>query len=409
MASLCLIMGITNAHGQLLEDYFRIAAENNPGLQAKYKVFEAALERIPQVSSLPDPTFSFGYFVSPVEIRVGPQLARFSLSQMFPWFGTLKARGDIAALRAEAEYQAFLEARNQLYYQVAAAYYPMYELSRWRTLEYENAAILESYKTIATTRFENAEGTLVDVLRVDIMLKDALTNIDILEDKEQSLVTTFNNLLNWRDSVAVMVPDSLGISQDFQGLNRDSTLVNNPVLRELELRRQAGETQVLLAEKQGLPKLGVGLDYVIVGTRNDVPAGTSIQDDGQNAFMPMVSLSIPLFRGKYTAAQEEARLMEESYSLQWENAINTLTTSFEIAAFDISQQGQLVGLYTAQIDETQQVLNLLLTAYGNSGREFEEVLRVQQQLLKYQKLKATAVTKYHIATARLNYLTAKLY
>ncbi|MEQ9007445.1 MAG: TolC family protein, partial [Ekhidna sp.] len=66
------------AAAQTLEDYFQIAAENNPGLQAKHKAFEAALERIPQANSLQDPTFSFGYFISQVETRFGPQRARFS-------------------------------------------------------------------------------------------------------------------------------------------------------------------------------------------------------------------------------------------------------------------------------------------------------------------------------------------
>ena len=74
---------LTNA--QSLDDYFKLAAENNPGLQAKYKSFEAAMQKVTQVSSLPDPNLSFGYFVSPVETRVGPQRARFSLTQMFPW------------------------------------------------------------------------------------------------------------------------------------------------------------------------------------------------------------------------------------------------------------------------------------------------------------------------------------
>ena len=77
-----------NAKGQSLNDYYTIAAENNPELKAKYKEFEAAMQKIPQVSSLPDPNLSMGYFISPVETRLGPQNVRLSLSQMFPWFGT---------------------------------------------------------------------------------------------------------------------------------------------------------------------------------------------------------------------------------------------------------------------------------------------------------------------------------
>lgn len=388
---------------QTLEDYFQIAAENNPGLQAKYKAFEAALEKIPQANSLQDPTFSFGYFISPVETRVGPQRARFSLTQMFPWFGTLKASGDVATLNAEAQYQVFLEARNKLYYQVAAAYYPLYELEKWIELESDNAEILESYKTIATTRFENSEGTLVDVLRVDLILKDAQTNLEILRKKKKPLVISFNKLLNQDEETEVIVADSLMVSSIV--INRDSLLTNNPILDELDIRLEASKKQEELAEKQGLPKLGVGLDYVIVGERTDM----AVADNGRNAFMPMVTVGIPIFRGKYKAAKKEAQLMQESYSLQKEERINQLISGYEMADFDREKHLDLLQLYDEQIAETQQVLNLLLSAYGNSGKEFEEVLRIQQQLLKYKKMKATALMNYHTAVAQLNYLTAKKY
>lgn len=388
---------------QTLEEYFQIAAEGNPGLEAKYKAFEAALERIPQANSLQDPTFSFGYFISPVETRVGPQRARFSLTQMFPWFGTLKASGDVATLNAEAQYQVFLDARNKLYYQVAAAYYPLFELDKWIVLESENAEILESYKTITTTKFENDQGTLVDVLRVDILLKDALTNLEILRKKKQPLVTSFNKLLNREEGAEVVVTDSLMVTD--LAVNRDSLLSNNPVLDELEIRLEASKKQEVLAEKQGLPKLGVGLDYVIVSERTDMP----VPDNGQNALMPMVTVGIPIFRGKYKSARKEAQLMQDSYSLQKEDRINQLISGYEMADFDRVKQMELLKLYDEQIAETQQVVNLLLSAYGNSGKEFEEVLRTQQQLLKYKKMKATAMMDYHVAVARLNYLTAKKY
>ncbi|MAX25333.1 MAG: transporter [Phycisphaeraceae bacterium] len=392
-----------SGNAQTLEDYFQIAAENNPGLQAKYKAFEAAMEQIPQVSSLSDPTFSFGYFISPVETRVGPQRARLSLSQMFPWFGTLKAGGDVATLNAEAQYQSFLDARNKLYYQVAAAYYPIYELRRWTALEEKNIEVLESYKTISTTRFENGEGTLVDVLRVDLLLKDAVTNLEILEKKQKPLLTSFNRLLNRDEEEEVQIADSLFVEKHLIG--RDSLWIDHPVLNELDLRIKASEKQEVLAKKQGLPKLGVGLDYVVVGERTDM----SVPDNGQDALMPMVSVGIPIFRSKYRAAKKEAQIMQERYSLQKEDRINQLTSSYEMAVFDRNQQVEFIQLYDEQIAETQQILNLLLSAYSNSGKEFEEVLRIQQQLLKYKKLKAAALTNYYTAIAKLNYIIAKKY
>lgn len=388
---------------QTLEDYFKIAAENNPGLQAMYKEYEAALQKIPQVSTLPDPTFSFGYFISPVETRVGPQQARFSLTQMFPWFGTLKAQGDAAALMAEAKFQSFIDARNKLYLQVASAYYPLYELNDWIRIEQENISILESYKTIANQKFKNGTGTMVDVLRVDIMLKDAQTNLSILRDKEKPLLTSFNKLLNRPETDLVSINDSLKAVTLAENFRKDSLLTANPRLKALDLKFKSSKAAELAAHKQGLPKLGVGLDYVMVGERTDL----TMPDNGKNILMPMVSISIPIFRAKYKASVKEAQLMQESYTLQKQEVANSLISDYESAWFQVQQQLQLLSLYEQQIQTTQQLLNLLFTSYGNSGKEFEEVLRMLQQLLKYKKLYATALVQYHIAVAKINYLTAE--
>ncbi|WP_375580199.1 TolC family protein [Marivirga tractuosa] len=400
-----VFLGTSVSQAQVLDDYFKIAAENNPGLQAKYREFEAAIQKVEQVNTLPDPNFSFGYFISPVETRVRPQKARFSLTQMFPWFGTLRAQGNAAALMAEAKYQAFLDARNRLYYQVAAAYYPLYELNQWKEIERENIEILESYKTITNKKFENGVGTMVDFLRVDIMLKDATTNLSILNDKEAPLLTRFNKLLNREEDALVTVEDSLVAQALPDNFRKDSLLTNNPVLEELDLKIASSEASEEVAYKQGLPKFGVGLDYAIVGNRPEV----ELPDNGQDILMPMVSVSIPIFRSKYKAAVKEAQLMQESYSLQKKDFANTLTSNYEMAWFEIQQQQELIELYDQQIQESNQALNLLFTAYSNSGNEFEEVLRMQQQLLKYEKMKATAATQYQIALAKLNYLTAKTY
>jgi outer membrane protein TolC len=393
------------AQSQTLDDYFHTAAENNPGLQSKYKEFEAALQKVPQMSSLPDPSFSFGYFLSPVETRVGPQRAKFSLTQMFPWFGTLEAQGNATALMAEAKYQSFLDSRNKLFYDVAAAYYPLYELEQWKHVEQENIDILQSYKTIANSKFKNGTAPMVDVLRVDIMLKDATTNLSILEKKEKPLLATFNKLLDREENEAVNVSDSLHAEYLPDNFRQDSLLFDNPMLKAFDLKMKASEANEIVAQKQGLPKLGIGLDYAIVGKRSDV----SMPDNGKNILMPMVSATIPIFRKKYNAAEKEAQLMQESYSLQKDETANSLISNYESAWFQIQQQKELIDLYEQQTRETNQTLNLLFSAYGNSGKDFEEVLRMQQQLLKYEKMKAMAETQYKIALAKLNYITAKTY
>lgn len=391
------------AYSQTLDDYFRIAAENNPGLQAHYKAYEAALQKVPQFGSLPDPTLSLGYFLKSVETRVGPQRAKFSLTQMFPWFGTLRAQGDALALMAEAQRQVFIDARNKLFYQVAAAYYPLYELEQLSAIERENIRILETYKHIAMEKFENGMGSMVDVLRVDITLNEARTNLGILTEKQKPLLTAFNRILNRAEDTPVRIVDSLQVDTIQVAALKDSMLANNPLLRELELKYQSAQAAEQAAMKQGLPRFGVGIDYVLVDERTDM----NVADNGKDVIMPMISLSIPIFRSKYKAAQDEAKLMQQSYRLRQEDLRNQLSSDFETLWFEISKQRDLIQLYDTQIKTSRQTLHLLFSAYGNTGKDFEEVLRMEQQLLKYQKMKVTALAQFHINVEKMYYLTAK--
>ena len=390
-----------NVEGQSINDYYIIAAENNPELKAKYKEFEAAMQKIPQVSSLPDPNLSMGYFISPVETRLGPQNMRFSLTQMFPWFGTLKAQKNATTLMAESKYQAFLNAKNLLYSQVATAYYPLYELIKLKEIEQENIKILESYKNIANAKFENGKGSLVDVLRVDIMIKDAQTNLEILTKKEPALTSWLNSILNRKYDEKIVVAQEIEVIELPIEYRKDS-ITTNPILQELELKKQASEVAIEVARKQGLPKLGLGLDYVLVGKgMNNFP------DSGKDIIMPMVSVSLPIFRKKYNAATKEAKLMQESYAFQKEAYENKLNGTYYKLVFELEKERDLLKLYEGQVLTLSKSLNLLFAYYSNANKDFEEVLRMQQEFLKYQKMQLSSTSTFYIKLAELDYLTAK--
>lgn len=393
------------SYAQRLEDYFELAALNNPGLQAVHKEYEAALQKVDQIGTLPDPTFTFGYFISPVETRVGPQLTKLSLRQMFPWFGTLQAEGDAAALLAEARFQRFIEARNKLFLQVASAYYSLYENKKLLQIERENIRILKSYKSIASEKLINGTGSMVDVLRVDMELEEAQTRLSLFLDKERPLLMSFNKLLNRPGNERVNISDSLTITALSENYRKDSLLIANPGLKALDLKTHSSKAGERAAQKQGLPKLGLGVDYLLVGERTDI----SLPDNGKDVFMPSVSVSIPLFRKKYNALRREAQLKQEGYALQKQELANALSAEYETAWFQVQEQLQFISLYEQQIESTQQSLNLLYTDYGNSGKDFREVVRMQQRMLKYRRMRATAMAQYHIAVQKIHYITSKPY
>ena len=397
--SISLILMLSfSGQGQTLEDYFVMAAENNPGLKGKYKAFEAALQKIPQAKSLADPNLSFGYFISPVQTKLGPQRMRFSLTQMFPWFG------DVATILAEVKYKEFLDARNSLYNQVSAVYYPLLETNELIEIEKENLQILKTYKSIATSTFENGKGSLTDALRVDIMNTSAETNLEVLNQKIKSANARLNSLLGRDYDSPIEITERLTVPDSPYQASIDS-IQHNPLLESLDLKIQAGEFKQKLAIKQGLPNLGAGVDYVMVDKLNDM----ALVDNGKNVLMPTVTMSIPIFRKKYDAAKKEALLLTEAYQAKKQDVSNNLYGSFYRFKVEMDIQLDLISSFDKQIQTSKQTLELLYSSYANSGEDFEEVLRLQQQLLEYRKMKIKASVAYYAAEAQLNYLTAKSY
>ena len=74
------LISLTVSAQSELDNYLQTAAENNPGLKAKFNDYMATLEKVPQVVALPDPTVAFGYFIQPVSWSIRLRLGRKHLS-----------------------------------------------------------------------------------------------------------------------------------------------------------------------------------------------------------------------------------------------------------------------------------------------------------------------------------------
>lgn len=389
--------------GQTLDEYLLIASKNNPEVKSAYLKFEAALQKSPQVSALPDPTFSVSAFGKMIETRVGPQEARFTLTQMFPWFGTLAAKENAANLMAEAAFQMYLDTKNEVFFNVKKVYAEMFELQRIIMLEQENLEILNSYKKLALSKFENGKGAMVDVVRIDIKRNESLTNIQILQKRKEPLETAFNSMLNRESLFEIQFPTELPKANLNLNIKTDSLFNNNPKVVQLDRQKEAFEAQKIVAIKEGYPKIGVGLDYSIISKR-DVP---DLAMNGQDAIMPMLSVTLPVFRKKYKGAQKEAEYMIAATEEKKVAVTNNLMANYSSAQYDVSKSIDLLNLFDIQLKSTNQAIALLIAAYSNSGSDFVEILRLNQDELMYEKAIAAEIKNQFTAQAKLDYLLSK--
>ena len=394
-----LVSSILSAQ-QALESYLLMAAENNPGLKAKFNDYMASLEMAPQVNALPDPTIAFGYFISPVETRVGPQRFKISASQMFPWFGTLEAKENVAIQSAKAKYEIFLEAKSKLFNEVRSTYFNTYFNQRAIEITRDNLSILSTFQQLANIKVKAGKVSAVDQYRIEMEIGDLENKLALLVDRQYVLEVMFNSLLNREIDQKVLTPDvlwTLDISLSKEQV-LDSIQANNHQLLSLSMQKEALSYRKELADKLGKPDFSIGLDYTFIGQGDNNLAGT-------DAFVfPMIGISIPLYRNKYRAMVNEVVYLQEAKEYELTDKLNLLVTILENAWKDYLDADRRLSLYISQLELADQSMTLLETEYIAGNRDFEEILRMERKLLKYGLELEKARSDKQAAISFINYL-----
>ncbi|RRO21910.1 TolC family protein [Flavobacteriaceae bacterium 14752] len=390
-----------NLKAQSLEELKIIAAENNLALKAQYKTFEAQLEQVTQAKSWQDPNLSFGYFISPIETRVGPQIAKFSLTQMLPWFGTFKAKGDIAAYQAEAEFENFQDKKLKLFLKVAEKYYDLAALRQITKIETKQLQILNDLKSIVESNYENNQANLVDIYRVELEIDKQLNAIKVLKDQDQALETQLNQLMNRQLKTPITIANSTQVLEQNKTVVADSVSTNHPRLEAIRHLQTSNEVEIELSKKQALPQFGIGLDYAIIQDRNVTNA-----DAGQDAFMPMLSVSLPIFGKKIKSRKKVAALRGESLQYQFENEKTLINSEIQITKYKQDELLNVLDLYNKQLLRLKDILKLSEIALSNASMAIEEVLRLEDERLLYQKQRFKTLAELQKTKAKINYLTS---
>lgn len=369
---------ISSAQEQLNE-YLVTAANNNPGLKARYNEYLAALEKAPQFKSLPDPQVSFGYFIQPVETRVGPQQFRISATQAFPWFGMLEAKSDVAVQAAKTKFELFQESKAKLFNDIRNSYFNLYFTKKAVSITAENLEILSSFQRLAIIKVEAGKVSAVDEFRIEMEIGDLENQLALLKDNFYVQTILFQKLVNDSVNRPVVIPENLWETSFGIGKREllDSIKLLNHQLLKLDLEKELIVLQKQVDKLDDRPDFSIGLDYTNVGKGENNFAGT-------DAFVfPKIGLSIPLFRKKYRAIVNETAFRETAKQFEKEDKSNWLETLFEISYKDYNDADRRIFLFRNQADLAKKSLRILETEYATSSKDFEELLRMERQLLKY--------------------------
>jgi outer membrane protein TolC len=440
--------------------YLELAAKNNPTVLQKLAEYEASLQKVPQVGSLPDPELSTGIFLSPMELVGGKQVADIRLMQMFPWFGVLKSAKDEMSLMAKAKLETLRDAKLQVFYDVQRTYFELQKINQSIRIAEENLEILRTLERLSLVKFKATSiggstssspltsggnqqtaasgsagmktmnggnaGTaktqasaampsspmgssggsgLADLYRVQMEIGELENSISLQKDQLKTIAARFNSYINRKPQTPVQLAEKLSaesLNISLQSVS-DSMLQHNPMLGMLQYEQQSLDARKKMVAKMGYPMFGLGVNYSLIKTN---PAAMAPEMNGKDMVMPMVTVTLPIYRKKYKAMQEEVKLQKTATEQGFQATANALQTEYYEAIQLFQDAQRRMKLYQNQTDLANKSLNILMKSFSASGSGLTDLLRIQQQTLDYETRQIEAIADNNTAIAWLKRLMA---
>jgi outer membrane protein TolC len=243
---------------------------------------------------------------------------------------------------------------------------------------------------------------LTAILQIRLQIKELESTLQQLEANKEELRYQFQQLLNRPMEADLVLPTTWEraqlplAKQDYLEKIKES----NPMLGMFASEQMAFTQQAKMAKLEGKPMLGAGVNYMAFTSRleNGMPMG------GEDMVMPMVTLSLPIYRKKISSKIKQADYLKNGAAMQQEETTNQLTLQWASAFRDWEESERLLNLYEAQVALVEQQLQVMETTFAGGNLSLAEVLQTQQLLLDYRSKKLNALYQQHQSLAQLDAL-----
>ena len=255
-----------------------------------------------------------------------------------------------------------------------------------------------------------SSGSMSDVLRIQIEMAELENNLEALLSNRKAAEARFNSLLNRDQSLPVQTSDSL--TQKLFSVKDnavlDSIILSNPMLSMLEAEANAYKAKAEMDKKMSLPMFGIGLQYSIMAKRSEEMARMSGMGNmnGMDMVMPMVKISIPIFRRKYNAQQRESRHYRQASELKYEDTLNQLHAEYIALKQQLADASRKIDLYAKQQDLSRSTWQLMIREFSEGTTSLTDIIQLERQLLNYSLKKSEAVAEYNTLVAGLEKLVS---
>ncbi len=379
-----------------LDDLIGVALSQNPAIKSAAEEYKAQQARVPQVRSLPDPTFSGGWMgnITPFSVQQGdPSSYRgLTVGQKFPIPSKLKLRGQIADREAEAAWWVYEQTRRQVSSDVKVAYYDYFFATKAIEITAKDKDLLQKLAKIAESLYRVGKGRQADVFRAQVEVSRVDQKLIMLRQQLETARARLNTLL-YRDPESPMAPPALFLPAEFNVSLADLYALarqNDPGV-EMDRRTIEGDRYAVdLARKAYVPDFGVSYTYE---QRPGMPDMHGV----------MGEINIPIF---YRSKQRQG-VIESTHSLI--SAQHGLDDRMTQVNFEIKEQylaatasRDLSNLYSkAIVPQSSLALESSMSAYEVGNLDFLSMLTNFVDVLDYEVGYYQELSKYQSALARL--------
>jgi cobalt-zinc-cadmium efflux system outer membrane protein len=389
-----------------LASYIARALEQSPELRATFEDWRAATFRIAQARRLPEPIFTYAYFVRSVETRVGPQRHKFGISQAFPWPTKLSAGADAASLAARSARQSYEAAALEVARTVAEAYWKLWVIQRTREVEQDQQRLLQQLSASARARVEIGQSSLADLGQIDLSVSritDVLSGLDEAERVAQAeLLRAVGEDPGTATPIANSAPRLMRVAEGATELR--AAALSHPRIQAIGTMAESQQQHARAAGADRYPGFVVGAEYIETG-----PARMAgVADSGKDPIIVSLAVKLPIWGGVYPDEQDEALAQSAAYRARQGAAQDRAEAALEKALSDVRDSIRRVELYRQTlVPQAQTVFESVLGGYQAGTSTVASTLLAERELLELQLSLFKAQGDYGVALARLEALVGR--
>ena len=362
----------------------QIALDANSRLLMLDAEVEAMTFAPSQVGALPDPMLSFNAMNLPTDtfdLDQEPMTQlQLMLSQKLPFPGKRELRREVAETMVGVAQKQTDEYRDVLTGKVREAWWRLFAADRSLQIVESNKLLLRDFVEIAKTKYAVGKGLQQDVLLAELELSRLMNREAQLAGNRRRAQATLNGLLNRVPEHPITLPKDPP-SEKLPSLEPVTSLAKFAVerrdlLKAIELKLEAADKKVELAEKDRWPDFQIGVGYA------DRQGSDPVRGSRTDFLSLMFSINLPLYSGQKQDKALQQRIHDREYErYRLSDTIRVIETEIGVQAAEYSAaREQALLLKNEIIPQAEQTVSSMLAGYEVNKVDFLNVVNGQIML-----------------------------